>query len=191
MDPARMAAANLANPQSWNLYAYVMDNPMRLIDPSGLEGVGQQYGGSGPSSKCNDPNALVFCFTPPTPPVPNDPYPYKGPGFGGSANAFLFGSNNGATSQLRAAGAAIGNAWLRAMAPVGRAAYWVDRHPLATLPLAGLALLEGNSGPIEEDAGIVESETVELLQAIGGHGRTIIIATEGSERVAVPRRDAG
>jgi RHS repeat-associated protein len=36
MDPARMAAAGPENPQSWNLYAYVLNNPARSIDPTGL-----------------------------------------------------------------------------------------------------------------------------------------------------------
>ena len=45
VDPAGMDAANPADPQSWNLYAYVMDSPVTLTDPSGLLGVGQQWGG--------------------------------------------------------------------------------------------------------------------------------------------------
>jgi RHS repeat-associated protein len=35
-DPAGLAAADPSNPQSWNRYAYVTNNPMNLIDPSGL-----------------------------------------------------------------------------------------------------------------------------------------------------------
>jgi RHS repeat-associated protein len=184
MDPARMAAASPANPQSWNLYAYVLNNPVRLVDPSGLNPQGQNGGGTGGSAPpCNDPNSLVFCGSPPSPPPPPDKFPYLGPGFGGSPRAFAFASNSSVTSQLRAAGTAIGNAWLKATVPIGRAADWVEAHPLATLPLAGLAFVEGNSGPIEEDAGIVESEAGALLEAIEGHGRTITVATEGSEEL--------
>jgi RHS repeat-associated protein len=36
-DPAGLAAVNPANPQSWNRYAYVMNNPLALKDPSGLD----------------------------------------------------------------------------------------------------------------------------------------------------------
>ena len=35
-DPAGLAAAALTNPQSWNRYAYVLNNPISLIDPLGL-----------------------------------------------------------------------------------------------------------------------------------------------------------
>lgn len=37
-DPTGLAAANPANPQSWNRYAYVMNNPLLLVDPFGLSG---------------------------------------------------------------------------------------------------------------------------------------------------------
>lgn len=36
-DPAGLGSVNTANPQSWNRYAYVMNNPMTLIDPLGLD----------------------------------------------------------------------------------------------------------------------------------------------------------
>ncbi len=35
-DPAGLAAVDPGNPQSWNRYAYVLDNPLNLIDPLGL-----------------------------------------------------------------------------------------------------------------------------------------------------------
>lgn len=35
-DPAGLAAAHLENPQSWNRYAYVMNNPLAFTDPLGL-----------------------------------------------------------------------------------------------------------------------------------------------------------
>jgi RHS repeat-associated protein len=36
-DPAGLAAADPSNPQSWNRYAYVLNNPLRAIDPTGLD----------------------------------------------------------------------------------------------------------------------------------------------------------
>lgn len=36
-DPAGLAAVNFANPQSWNRYAYVANNPLAAVDPNGLK----------------------------------------------------------------------------------------------------------------------------------------------------------
>jgi RHS repeat-associated protein len=35
-DPAGLAAVDPTNPQSWNRYAYVLNNPLALVDPLGL-----------------------------------------------------------------------------------------------------------------------------------------------------------
>jgi RHS repeat-associated protein len=35
-DPAGLSAVDITNPQSWNRYAYVTNNPLSLTDPSGL-----------------------------------------------------------------------------------------------------------------------------------------------------------
>jgi RHS repeat-associated protein len=36
-DPAGLAAVDPSNPQSWNRYAYVLNNPLNAIDPFGLD----------------------------------------------------------------------------------------------------------------------------------------------------------
>jgi hypothetical protein len=36
-DPANLAAVNSANPQSWNRYAYALNNPVSSLDPFGLD----------------------------------------------------------------------------------------------------------------------------------------------------------
>jgi len=36
-DPAGLAAVDLTNPQTWNRYAYVGNNPLNAVDPLGLE----------------------------------------------------------------------------------------------------------------------------------------------------------
>jgi RHS repeat-associated protein len=44
-DPGGLAAVDLANPQSLNRYAYVMNNPTTLIDPLGLQSPGDNCSG--------------------------------------------------------------------------------------------------------------------------------------------------
>jgi RHS repeat-associated protein len=37
-DPLGLGAVNLSDPQSWNRYAYVWNNPLAMTDPTGMEG---------------------------------------------------------------------------------------------------------------------------------------------------------
>jgi RHS repeat-associated protein len=69
-DPAGLAAVDPSNPQTWNRYAYVMNNPASNVDPLGLfaepgpEGPDPWVGGDPfspepPTLPCNDSNP--FC----------------------------------------------------------------------------------------------------------------------------------
>lgn len=52
-DPAGMAAVDPTNPQSWNRYAYVFNNPLAYIDPSGMrECAPNNSGGQSNSPSC-------------------------------------------------------------------------------------------------------------------------------------------
>ncbi len=70
-DPAGLAAANPADPQSWNRYAYVGNRPLNSIDPLGLVrmpcdpfydlGCGGGGGGGGGGGDCDPLNGLYDC----------------------------------------------------------------------------------------------------------------------------------
>ncbi len=49
-DPAGPSATDPSNPQSWNLYAYVLNNPLIFIDPDGLDCVYLNDAGDGVQS---------------------------------------------------------------------------------------------------------------------------------------------
>jgi RHS repeat-associated protein len=36
-DPAGNSVADFSNPQSWNMYSYVLNNPLKYVDPTGLD----------------------------------------------------------------------------------------------------------------------------------------------------------
>jgi RHS repeat-associated protein len=66
------AGAALTNPQSWNGYAYVLNDPLDMIDPSGTDGLSPGDPGD-PGEGCDDDWCLGFP-------------PSLGPGTGGPVN---------------------------------------------------------------------------------------------------------
>ena len=80
-----------ANPQAFNRYSYVFNNPLKYIDPTGHDPV---CGNSYSDPECNGPDPWTPT-TPPAPPphIPLDPGLPQGGGGGGGNN-----NNNGSNS---------------------------------------------------------------------------------------------
>jgi len=97
-DPFGLGAVNLANPQSWNRYAYVNNNPLSNVDPLGLivqgcwpdcgddDGGGGSGGGGGPVGGEPGCPVMIDGICQPGPQNPNLPGTTGGGGGPGAPN---------------------------------------------------------------------------------------------------------
>ena len=95
-DPAN-AGADLYNPQSWNAYAYVLGNPLGLVDPSGMDACfTNYYTTNGPDGPTGPPvfGSNTTCY--PTVPQGQNPQP---PGYGPPIGPGPGGGGGGGSQQ--------------------------------------------------------------------------------------------
>ena len=71
-DPSGLAAVNPSNPQSWNRYAYVANNPLAHVDASGLCMANESDSGWVSGYDGPETNGYVLCGPDPDPGLPPD-----------------------------------------------------------------------------------------------------------------------
>lgn len=171
---------DLTDPQSLNRYAYLSNRPMAGIDSLGLDddccdfsayldyygdsgwSDGGWWGGGSSSIDWNWSGGGSFSSSLDWGGGGSGPSggSSSGPWFGGSgttANASndSSGSGSGCSQSILAR-------WLCFWSPVDHASDWMDNHPLANLPLLGLAFIGGNGERaldiLQEEGGVLEEK---------------------------------
>ena len=105
-DPAGLAAVDVTNPQSWNMYAYVVNNPVSFADPSGLlpGGLGNPCAGDAGGIVCggddfDDSNFIAIGNSTSSCPICKGPYDLGTQGITQGWFGVLFGFDSGSVAQ--------------------------------------------------------------------------------------------
>jgi hypothetical protein len=107
-DPGRESSADPSNPQSWNLYAYVLNNPIRFVDKFGFYPcpvtVKGANGGESQIGDCEDQSNGCMAVSYGTATTVNCPAPAPVGTSGSGLDSFLAGLEQGVQDAIKATG---------------------------------------------------------------------------------------
>jgi RHS repeat-associated protein len=215
-DDVMFSGQTAKDPQSWNLYSYVLNNPLRFVDPTGRECVTLDSGATGDDGKgkmCQavldadknkKPDVTVTAEAPRSEPPLQDPLPdavvsFIAADLGGSALSRVFGWIGGRISSAAAPAA------VKALAKLGRPA-WAESaggfvNWLKNLQRAGKSLTADEADAIISEAQKLKVDVrldpphpgtdwdVPHLN-IGKEGQAHLEVPSGYDNAAVPKGSA-